>query len=106
MIQLPAIQRVMDTQRPWRMLFKVNRKVIGHMYITRHPTIPFEVYTADSQTSKRVHSEGAAELWLLEQVRQNVAIPHNRSPKKLARLKHALFSLQKPSSQTASHETA
>ena len=99
------VKRVMDTTSPvWLMRFLLNDCEIGHMYMTRHPTILYEVFAAgavlnvirgENFTSKRVHSETAAEQWLLSFLTRMPTLSQNRSPKKLARLKHAMHALQK-----------
>lgn len=105
MSKLVKVKRVMDTTSPvWRMLFMLNDQEIGHMYMTRHPTILYEVFAAgpvlnvirgETFTSKRIHTEDAAESWLMGFLTTSVALSENRSPKKLARLRHALYDLQK-----------
>lgn len=45
--------------------FYVEERLIGEMFSTYHPTIPYEVYYKDHRWSHRVHSEEEAIEWLL-----------------------------------------
>ncbi len=45
-------------------VFERDGKHVGHMHMTYHPTIPYQVYTADSKHAKRVNNISEAIGWL------------------------------------------